>query len=130
MQTSFRSNTFDQGQRIMHDDLPSSEDAPSQTLEPAVRFPLWVRGLAMVFVLSRFVGMAGFVLLGTLAWWRYFKQQALDIGVLVLAGAAVACPLCIALFQWWFVRMGRRRWPGGHPHDEPNAPYDPTSGSH
>jgi hypothetical protein len=99
---------------------PSDERAhggnPSAGPAGPAEFPRYVRHLAVAYVLSHFVGPAGFVVLGVIASMLALQRNwALDATVLGVWLAALACPLCCAAFRWWFRSWGRRHWPPAEP---------------
>lgn len=78
------------------------------------RFPLYVRILAVAYVLSLIAGPAGFVVLATLAGIRSVRH-GFDQVVAECLIAAIGCPIVCAAYRTWFCSWGRANWPDGKP---------------
>lgn len=79
------------------------------------QFPLYVRVLAVIYVLSHVLGPAGFFLLAGFGCFLYARRGAVDNQVIELWVAGAACPGAGALFRRWFRSWGRMNWPDGKP---------------
>jgi hypothetical protein len=78
-------------------------------------WPLYVRVLAVSFVLSYAVQWIAFLGLTGAAALLYGLRHRLDGLVLGLGLGGVACVILCGAFRRWFVRWGRRNYPEGKP---------------
>lgn len=87
----------------------SSPDTP-----PANEWPLYVRVLAVLHVLSIPIGFIGFLVLSMRAGWIGANRQfGLEFWTVTLS-AFGWMGLC-ARYRRWFENWGRKRWPDGKP---------------
>lgn len=91
--------------------------ADERTDEPVPRFPLYVRILAVLHVLSLVLGPAGFILFGSVGCILWTRHRAVDELVLACWALALGSPAVCALYRKWFVQWGRANWPDGKPRD-------------
>jgi hypothetical protein len=100
--------------------MAGSGDAVGRDGRP-ITWPWYVRWLAAAYALSLLAGPAGFFVLLSVATVLIVRDgPAWDGPAAVAVLAAWVCPLGCAAFRWWFLRWGRRRWPG--PGDGPPDP--------
>jgi hypothetical protein len=104
-------------------DRPSLEAGGGEN-DSSTKFPLWVRILAVAYVLSRAIGPVGFFALSAAACFVWVKGRELSGLVLGLWLGGLACPLFCAAFRWWFRRLGQRRWPDPEPNAAPSRGGD------
>ena len=95
-----------------------------ETGDQPIIWPLYVRWLAVAYVLSYFAGIVGFLVLGVVAAVLIARHPRLDSGVVVTVAAACACPAACAGFRRWFRSWGQRRWPAAKPDAESDAAPD------
>lgn len=84
-------------------------DEPSPGWVPG--YPWWVRGLAVLHVLSHVLGPVGFVVLMAAACILSVRRRTVDDTVLALGALALACPPVCMIYRGWLERWGRRHWP-------------------
>ena len=101
------------------DDAPQADPTGSDTPR---KWPLYVRVLAVSYVLSYPVQWLAFLGLTGTAAILYGLRHPLDGLVLGLAlGGVTAVILCHA-YRWWFPRWGRKHWgPPGEGEQRPDA---------
>jgi hypothetical protein len=79
------------------------------------KWPLYVRLLAVFYVLSYAVQIVAFLgLMGTAVVLFSLRQQV-DEWVLGLGLGGLVCVILCEVFRRWFVRWGRRNYPTGKP---------------
>ena len=90
---------------------PDEKDECSAMRQEPPPFPRWVRWLAMLHVLSLFLGPLGFFVLIIIASILGMRRGPYDATVLMLGASALACPALAALYRSLFERWARARWP-------------------
>ncbi len=75
------------------------------------QWPLYVRVLAVAYVLSHVVQWVAFILLAGTAAFLYGLGHSLDGVVVGLGLGGFACVAACHAFRWWFPRWGRRHYP-------------------
>jgi len=94
----------------------ASDPVERETGGRPISWPWYVRWLAVAYVLSRFAGPVGFLVLCGVAGVLIARHgPRFDLAVVVTVAAAWACPAACAVFRWWFRRWGQRRWPDTGP---------------
>lgn len=89
------------------------QDDPPASSEPNP-WPLYVRVLAVMHVLSIPIGFIGWILLSFRAGWLGAQRQ-FDIQFWTAALAGFGWMGACARYRRWFENYGRRRWPDGKP---------------
>jgi hypothetical protein len=72
---------------------------------------LFVRVLAVLYVLCPVVQWMGFLVLAGTAAFLHGRRRQLDGLVLLLGSGGLAWFLLCAAYRWWFPRWGRKRYP-------------------
>lgn len=76
-------------------------------------WPLYVRVLAMLHVLSIPLGFLTFLGLCLAAGIVFWQRGGWDLRIVSMFAAALACPVLGASYRRWFESWGRKRWPDG-----------------
>lgn len=94
---------------------PNSSVEPPETTESepvwVPGYPWWVRGLAVLHVLSLVLAPAAFFLFAIAAGVLVLRRGRIDEDVIALAGIGIACPAVGIIYRGWFERWGRRNYP-------------------
>jgi hypothetical protein len=85
--------------------------------DPPPQFPLYVRVLAVLYVLSPIFGFGGLFLFGGIGLVLLQIRGAIDETIVEFFVAGVGCPVITSAFRRWFPAWGRKNWPEGKPDD-------------